>query len=43
MLAWVKLKPPLETDIGEALFVLAESVSDDFTEQSKITGMVLAS
>ena len=41
MLAWVKLKPPLETDIGEALFVLAESVSDDFTEQSKITGMVL--
>lgn len=41
MLAWVKLKPPSETDVGEALFVLAEGITDDFTEQSKITGMVL--
>ncbi|EKE39188.1 hypothetical protein ENUP19_0113G0010 [Entamoeba nuttalli] len=41
VMVWTKVKPPMENDIGEALFNLSESITDDFDEQTKITGIVL--
>ena len=38
---WIQLKTPNDVEIGEAIFPISESITDNFIEQSKITGMVI--